>query len=453
MPEAVEIAFAGVAAQAQLVRSGELSSRELTELVLDRIARHDPALNAFRAVWADAALTAADQADARRRGGDERPLLGVPIAVKDDMDVRGEVTGQGTIAQRTPAVADAELVRRLRDAGAVLVGKTHVPELMTMPFTETTWYGATRNPWDLQRTPGGSSGGSAAAVAAGLVAGATGSDGAGSIRIPAVSCGLVGLKATAGRVPTPPHWGGLSTYGFEVRRVADAALLHSVVDERWTAPEPPGRLRVAVATAPPPGSRKGPDATQRQAIESVAGTLRELGHDVFEAKLDLGLVGLRVVGRYLRGIHDAAAEIEDPARLGARTRGLSRLGGLIPARLAERLRAAAAADGERIDRVFERADVVLLPVLTELPLRIGRLEGRGALRSLDAALAYTPYPAVFNHTGRPAVAVPAAARADGFPLGVQLAGPPHSDARLLGLAGQLEAAVGWPDRIPPGFAG
>jgi amidase len=210
--DTVEIAFAGIARQAELIAGGELSSRELVELCLGRIERTQPRLNAFRVVFAERALMEADQADARRGAGDarmaqdgerlaQRPLLGVPIAVKDDIDVAGEVTAFGTNAHGAPARADAEVVHRLRAAGAVIVGKTNVPELCIWPFTESATFGATRNPWDLQRAPGGSSGGSAAAVAAGLVGAALGSDGAGSIRIPAAWCGLFGLKPQRGRVP------------------------------------------------------------------------------------------------------------------------------------------------------------------------------------------------------------------------------------------------------------
>ena len=155
-------------------------------------------------MFAERALIEADQADGRRRGGDTRPLLGVPIAIKDDTNVAGEVTARGTNAFGDPAREDAEVVRRLRAAGAVIVGKTNVPELEITPFTESPTFGATRNPWDLNRTPGGSSGGSAAAVAAGLVGGALASDGGGSIRIPAGCCGLFGLKPQRDRVPMAP---------------------------------------------------------------------------------------------------------------------------------------------------------------------------------------------------------------------------------------------------------
>src|SRR6185312_12312673 len=242
-----EIAFAGIARQAELIAAGELSSRELVELCLSRIEAAQPRLNAFRIVLAERALLEAGQADARRGAGGDRPLLGVPIAVKDDIDVAGEVTAFGSNAYGEPAPADAEVVRRLRAAGAVIIGKTNVPELCVWPFTETATFGATRNPWDLQRAPGGSSGGSAVAVAAGLVGAALGSDGAGSIRIPSAWCGLFGLKPQRGRVslaPRPRAWNGLSVDGVLTRRVADTALFHDVasgatdVDED-RAPPPP----------------------------------------------------------------------------------------------------------------------------------------------------------------------------------------------------------------------
>src|SRR3954453_16693024 len=202
---AAEVAFAGVAAQAELMRRGEVSSRELIELTFDRIDALDPELRAFVAVYQDRARAEADRADARRAGGEQGALLGVPIAVKDELDLEGEVTGRGTTAFYAPAAGDAEAIRRVRDCGAIVVRKTAMPELGFWPFTESVTWGVTRNPWDLERTPGGSSGGSAAAVAAGLVPAALAADGAGSIRIPAACCGLFGLKPHTGRVPRAPH--------------------------------------------------------------------------------------------------------------------------------------------------------------------------------------------------------------------------------------------------------
>src|SRR5688500_11608172 len=256
-----ELAFAGVVRQAELIRSGEVSSRELVELYLERIERLDPELNAFRKVMAERALVDAQQADGRRGAGDERPLLGVPIAVKDSEDVAGELTTWGTAAHGGPAQRDNDLVARLRAAGAVILGKTNLPELAIMGATEGPAFGVTRNPWDTDRTPGGSSGGSGAAVAAGLCAAASGSDGAGSIRIPAANCGLVGLKPQRDRISLAPltgHWYGLSAAGFLTRTVADTALLLDVAAARPSAPSyaeeasrDPGRLRVALSVKPP----------------------------------------------------------------------------------------------------------------------------------------------------------------------------------------------------------
>ena len=215
--DAADLAFAGLAKQAALVRAGEVSSRELVELYLDRIARIDPQLNSYSVVLAERALIEADQADSRHAAGDDRPLLGVPVAIKDNVDVAGTVTTGGTAAHGPPASEDAELVRRLRAAGCVILGKTTLPELAIMGTTEGPAFGVTRNPWDLDRTPGGSSGGSAAAMAAGLAAAGHATDGAGSIRIPAACCGLFGLKPQRGRVPLAPddeaHWNGLAVGG------------------------------------------------------------------------------------------------------------------------------------------------------------------------------------------------------------------------------------------------
>src|SRR3954463_2544316 len=215
-----------------MVRSGEVSPKELVQLSLDRIARLDPELNSFRKVFAEKALLEAEQAEARVRAGEERPLLGVPIAIKDEVDVAGEVNSPGTDAFSEPAKADSEMVRRLREAGAIVVGLTLLPEMAICGFSESATYGVTRNPWDPQRTPGGSSGGSGSAVAAGLVPIASAGDGAGSIRIPAASCGLFGLKPSRGRASMAPEtegWRGMSVLGCLSRSVLDTALWLDVI--------------------------------------------------------------------------------------------------------------------------------------------------------------------------------------------------------------------------------
>ncbi|HWT24835.1 MAG TPA: amidase family protein, partial [Solirubrobacteraceae bacterium] len=238
-----DVAFAGLAGQLGLLRRGAWSSRELVELALRRIDAVNPRLNAFGAVYRDAALAAADEADRRRADGEDAPLLGVPVAVKDEMDIAGKVTSRGMGTLLEPAPADSEAVRRLRAAGAVIVGKTTMPELGLFPFTESVTWGVTRNPWNLERTPGGSSGGSAAAVAAGLVPVALAADGAGSIRIPAACCGLFGLKPHAGRVPRTPHDADRShwiVFGALTRTVLDTGLVLDVL--AGPAPGAPAEL-------------------------------------------------------------------------------------------------------------------------------------------------------------------------------------------------------------------
>src|SRR5215207_2191620 len=346
-----DLAFAGLDEHLRLLAAGEVSSEELTDLFLTRIERHDPALNAYRLVFAERARAEAKQADARRRSGDERPLLGAPIAIKDDSDVQGEITAWGSSANGTPAAADSEVVRRLRAAGAVLLGKTNVPELMITPFTESPTWGITRNPWDLQRSAGGSSGGSAVAVAAGLASAALGSDGGGSIRIPAGACGLFGLKPERGRVPTAPMaepWHGLSTWGAITRRVADSARFYDAIRDGGepfaeAAAREPGRLRIAVSRNVPTGAYTSrTDAEYLGALEGTAALLRDLGHEVVDREIDWGRNAWpNMVTRYLRGVHDEGATFPNPERLARRTRGYIRLGGMFPQAALDRARAQA----------------------------------------------------------------------------------------------------------------
>jgi len=452
---ATDPVFAGLARQAERIASGDVSSRELTEACLARIDRLDPTLNAFRVVFAERALAEADQADGRRRGGDRRPLLGVPLAIKDDTNIAGEVTARGTNAFGEPAREDAEVVRRLRSAGAVIAGKTNVPELEITPFTESPTFGATRNPWDLNRTPGGSSGGSAAAVAAGLVGGALGSDGGGSIRIPAGCCGLFGLKPQRDRIPMAPMvapWHGLSVYGPIVRHVADAALFIDVTgDGEPLAPavaRRPERLRIAISTQVPPLLLGSPDEEQRGAVAEMASLLRGLGHQVDDVEVPYGTTMTAFSTRYLRGIADDAAAMPHPERLARRTRGFRRIGRTIARPVLDRARAEEAANARSIGGVFERADVLMTPMFTRRPIPIGTYEGRGATWTVNGYWRWVPYCAAFNHTGQPAASVPAGFSADGFPLAVQLVARPGDEATLISLGAQIEAERPWADRVP-----
>lgn len=451
-----------------MVRSGEVSPRELVELYLGRIERLDPQLNSFRVVLAERALLEAEQAEARLKGGDERPLLGVPIALKDEVDLAGELSTHGTDAYPDPAPADCEMVRRLREAGAIVVGKTHLPELAICGFTESATWGVTRNPWDPQRTPGGSSGGSAAAVAAGLVPIASASDGGGSIRIPASSCGLFGLKPQRGRVSLAPlveHWNGLSAAGCLSRSVLDTALWLDVVSGGSTDPEAPppperpfvesartspGKLRIAYSTAPPRAAAS-PTVSDvaKNAVAETAELLRSLGHETAQRDPDWGGIGNNITPRYLRGVAEDVATVPRPERLERRTRGFASLGRLITDGMFERAMRGRRADAARVNAIFADHDVLMTPVMGGTALPVRRWEGRGALWTILGMSRFYPYCVPWNHLGNPAMSVPAGIAADGMPLAVQIVGRPGDEATLLSLAAQLEAERPWAGHRPP----
>ncbi len=463
--DAVELAFAGIARQAELIRDGEISSRELTEALLARIARLDPELNAFRIVMADEALAEADARDSAN--GERGPLHGVPVAIKDENDVAGQATMYGGSANPSPVAEDGAATRRLREAGAVIIGKTHLSEFGQWPFTETQTFGYTRNPWDPSRTPGGSSGGTAAAVASGMVGAALGGDGGGSIRIPSACCGLFGLKPQLGRVsfaPLPALWGRLGTIGPLTRRVADSALFYDAVrgnapGDRFTAPDPPrsfadaaaaepGQLRIALSTKPTARFVKL-DGEQRSALESVAQTLRDLGHEVGEADPDYPDPSAAFIPQFLGGIRAEAALMEHPERLERRTKYALAIGRLFGDRAVEW----AIGQGERmadeVNRFFADWDLLLTPTICEQPRPVGVLDGVGFWGAALRAQPYIAYCAIWNLLGNPAASIPAGISSKGLPLAAQLVGPPNGETAILPVAAQLERELGWPEQRPP----
>ncbi len=455
-----ELAFAGAAEQARLLAAGTITAPELLDVYLERIARIDPELRSYRIVLADSARQAAIAAQARLDAGERLPLLGVPIAIKDDSDVAGEVTTYGTSAHGPARTEDSEVVRRLRAAGAVILGKTAVPEMMIWPFTETMTFGATRNPWHTDYAPGGSSGGSGAAMGAGLAAMALGSDGMGSIRIPSTWNGLFGIKPQRDRVPIAPHngaWCGLEVMGPIARTVEDAAVFLDVTADdvpeggfAAAAGRDPGRLRIALSTkAPLPLTRVG--KAQQAAVAEAGALLRELGHDVVERDPDYppGAVFGNAIPRYFRGVYDDVRALPHQQRLERRTRTFARIGRLVSDRRLDAMRVAEAEISARVQAIFDDVDVVITPGTATGPSKVGAYQRRGALSTLTLVASRVPFGAMFNVTGQPAAVVPWGLDGDGIPTSIQLVGRPFDEATLLSLGAQLESARPWAQRRPP----
>ncbi|MEZ0367364.1 amidase [Mycobacterium sp. pUA109] len=451
--------------------SREVSSVEMVRRSLRAINASQSTLNAFRVVLTESALTDAAEADKRRAAGDTAPLLGVPIAVKDDTDVAGVPTAYGSSGYVSesvrPAGADAEVVRRLKAAGAVIVGKTNTCELGQWPFTSGPGFGYTHNPWSRRHTPGGSSGGSAAAVAAGLVAAAIGSDGAGSVRIPAAWTHLVGIKPQRGRIstwPWPEAFNGITVHGVLARTVADAALVLDAaagnVDGDLHKPPPvtmsdyvgraAGELRIAVSTQFPytvfPAKLHPQIAA---ALHRVAEQLELLGHTVVSGNPDYGLrLSWNFLARSTAGLLDWAERLGDDVTLDRRTVANMRIGRVLSQAVLRTARAREAADHRRVGSIFRIVDVVLAPTTAQPPPAVHAFDGLGALDTDRAMIAACPVTWPWNVLGWPSINVPAGFTSDGLPIGVQLMGPANSEPMLISLAAELEALSGWAAKQP-----
>jgi amidase len=454
-----------VAELARRTSGKEVSAVEVLEACLERIAERDPDLNAFSVVLTEQARAEAAERDRSLEEGQEPgPLHGVPVAIKEELDVAGCVTTFGGRANSTPAKADGELVRRLRAAGAVIIGKTRMPEFGQWPYTESVDGGHTHNPWKRGHTPGGSSGGTAVAVAAGMVPVGIGGDSGGSIRIPSACCGLFGLKPERGRVTTAPMehlWWALGTAGPLARSVLDSAIVYDVIRgttdaELFRAPEPPtsfteaartepGRLRIGWSTTSPIRGLRA-DPAHVEAVRETAQLLTDLGHEVVEVDVRYPDATLAFVPQFLAGVRAECDVVEHYDRLEKRTREIYRLGSWVrPGVVRRALRA-----GERVDaranRVFdgpEGVDVLLTPSIAHRPRRVGALDKGGTVRAALTARPMIAYTALWNVTGNPAASVPAGIGADGLPLAVQLVGRHNEETTLLSLSAQVEAARPW----------
>jgi amidase len=445
-PDRADVAFAGVGGQRRMLGDGTLTAPELMSICLERMALVNPRLNAFTAVRAEAALK--DEAAGAQRAidaGDDRPLLGIPFAVKDDLDVAGLPTSYGTARSDGAAPTDSELVGTLRAAGAIPVGKTTLPELGTHAFTASVAWGPTRNPWDPSRTPGGSSGGSAAAVAAGLVPFATGGDGGGSIRIPAACCSLFGLKL-GGHAPE------LTVHGVLARTVEDTALLYDVIrgDDLLTAAlaQEPERLRIGVTWRLGLPARVAGEV--RRLVEGMTTVLTELGHHVVPLKVKPGNWGVPFSVLGLRLLQSQALPIERPSGLEPSTRAGLRVAGVVPDRLVEWARGQQRRITARVTPVYDSLDVVVTPTMSVPPPEIQPWSGKGLLRDGLRMSRYYPFTSLWNFVALPAANVPVGLTPAGLPVGGQLLGGPGSEETLVRLSMQLEAALGWPRLRPPG---
>ncbi len=460
----MELPFLAATEQARLVREREVSPVELVESYLERIERLDPELGAYVTVCGEEAL-----ADARAKAdvAADAPFHGVPISLKD-LDTTAGIKTTFSAKAFAANVPDFDLahVTRAKAAGFVILGKTNTPEFGTTAFTDSALNGPCRTPWDLSRNAGGSSGGAAAALAAGLCAISQGSDGGGSIRIPASCCGVFGLKPSRGRVSNAPFVPGigLGTSGPLARTTADAAAYLDVVSgyewgDPFPAPAPerpfveeigvdPGRLRVALTTEAPIDTDVDPSCVA--AALDAAELLASLGHEVAEAAPDWG--GQELMEDFLPVWQTIPAlyPIADPTELSTLNQWY------LDGAVATTSPAYAGAVGRlqlrarRIAALWADYDLLLTPTLALPPVPLGwETEPESPREQFDRAAGFTPFTAAFNVTGQPAVSLPLHWTDSGLPIGVQLVGPPLGEALLLRVASQLEAARPWADRRPP----
>jgi len=459
---------------AELVRGGETTASELAHAAIARIESVDRSLNAVVQRAYPAALEAARSVEMTA------PLCGVPFLAKDmNIDVAGmQLTYSCRWLQHVPpAVADAPLAARWRSAGLTLLGRTNTPEFAGEFVTEPTWRGPTRNPWDLDLSPGGSSGGAAAAVAAGLVPIAHGTDSGGSIRVPAAVCGLVGLKPSRGWVPVGPHLdelaGGLDCEHVLTRTVRDTAMMLEATQGPESVSRIPLRaaagtfIRAVGAAVPPlkiavllnaPGGAP-PNQEIGTAVEELADFLAGAGHTLMRASFPdsaavgdpAGLVWLTAIAEEIDFHTQRLGRAPEPDELEALTRAALALGKRSTAVDYLRVRRALTRATLEMAESFRDCDFLMLPSTADFPPRTGQIDGRTPAFNLDRwnaeSYGFAPYTEIFNVTGQPAVSLPLAVSRSGLPIGIQFAAPLGEDARLISLAAWLERERPWEDRL------
>jgi amidase len=474
MPISDQIANMDATELADLVRRKQVKPIELVEAAINGIEKVNPTLNAVVTPMYEEARTAAT--------GDvpDGPFTGVPFLLKDLLASYAGVrmtSGSAFLRDYVPGY-DSTLVARYKAAGLIVVGKTNTPEFGIVPTTEPALFGPTRNPWDTNRTTGGSSGGSAAAVAAGIVPMAHANDGGGSIRIPASCCGLFGLKPTRARNPLGPEFGdmfsGLVVEHAVTRSVRDSAALldascgPAVGDPYWAPPPArpytqevgadPGRLRIAFTTSAPAGERVHDDCVA--AVQDAAKLCADLGHDVSEAgpqfnveMLTRSFMALWASGCawQLDGVARKTGRELSPDQFEPGTWALYEMSAKVSG--SQYLLALEALQGisRDIGRFFTDYDLWLTPTLGEPPVELGHFDSppEAPMRGMQRAAAFVPFTPISNATGQPAMSAPLYWNSDGLPVGIHFVARFGDEATLFRLAGQLEAARPWKDRRPP----
>ncbi len=450
----------------ELVLKKEVRPREVAEFFLARIEQLNPKLGAFITVTADRAMADAARLEKMNAAeGVKLPLFGVAYSLKDLLwtkDIRTTLGSRNFENWHAPY--DAELALRLANSGGILLGKTSTPEFGLRPVTEGGLCPPARNPWNLEHTAGGSSGGSASAVAAGLHPVAQGSDGGGSVRIPAACCGLVGIKPSRGRITSSPvageGWAGLSTTGPIAHTVRDAALMLDAMagmmpgDPYAARPHTrpfveevtahPKKLRLAAINHSALGS---PDAETLAALESACSVFRQMGHTIETLTLDPGLM-LNKYARVIVGASVASMNVPDPELLEPVVRASYEWGKKISA--ADYIRAVTGVHNtsREIIHTLMPYDALLTPTLTRPAVRIGSL-GLNPETSADEVYAWIPFTFPFNSTGQPAISIPNGFSKSGLPLALQIVGRPGDEAGIIALAAEFERARPWKDKHPP----
>jgi len=462
----VDLAFTPALEQARLIRTKFLSPLELVNIYLDRIQRLNPLLGCYFTVMADMALelakTQTEQLVLVSDINDLPPFFGVPISIKDLNPVAGVACTYGSRALVDQiATYDDGVVSRIRQAGFNILGKTATSEIGSLPYTEPDGFPPARNPWNLDYTPGGSSGGAAAAVAAGLSSVAHGSDGGGSVRGPAFCCGLVGIKPTRGRVshaPVGDFQNGISTDGPLARTVTDAAALLDIMsgyilgDPYWlpdpnpsflaATQQPPKSLKIAIATSVLPIDKISPDC--EQAVKNTVKLLEQLGHQIEPINLDFsdiiepfilvwksGVASAGIPPEYLGSVNQWLIETQITA--GQYLQAVSKM----------------QVGGRQIVASLSPFDIVVLPTYMSPAIRVGEYAQLSPEETLQRITEWiSPCPG-FNVSGQPAIAIPTGFTPEGLPVGVQLVGKPATEATLIALAAQLEALQPWENHRPP----